>query len=191
MKNKSGIYKIMNKINGKIYIGSAINFKQRWYGNGSHVKTLNKNKHKNMYLQNAWNKYGEDSFEFLIVEECPEDKLIEREQYYLDTLKPWKREIGYNICKIAGNLLGYKHSEEAKQKISLIHKGKNISEKMKNKLREQNVGELSPKAKYNWNLINELRQKYKEGCGIKELAKQYNMYRTTIQTIIENKDYEL
>ena len=52
----SGIYKILNKINGKFYIGSAVNFKRRF---ARHKRLLNINCHPNEYLQNAWNKYWE------------------------------------------------------------------------------------------------------------------------------------
>ena len=60
----SGIYKIVNKINGKYYVGSSkdvINY--RWI---HHKRALRSNRHKNDYLQNAWNKYGEDNFEIII-----------------------------------------------------------------------------------------------------------------------------
>ena len=109
MRKVSGIYQIKNKVNNKIYIGSAASFYYRW---AEHKFLLRKQNHSNYHLQNAWNKYGEDSFEFFIVEECPEDKLIEKEQYYFDKLKP-----EYNICKIAGNTSGYKFTEKQKQKL--------------------------------------------------------------------------
>jgi group I intron endonuclease len=68
-------------------------------------------------LQNAWNKYGEQSFVFEILEYCEPDKLIEREQLYIDWFKCCDREIGFNLKPSAQNSLGYKHTEEAKAKI--------------------------------------------------------------------------
>ena len=65
MKTVSGIYKIRNLINNKIYIGSTINFRQRWY---THKTLLTNNKHPNSHLQNAWNKYGPANFVFEIME---------------------------------------------------------------------------------------------------------------------------
>jgi group I intron endonuclease len=107
----SGIYKIINLINNKIYIGSAINFNLRYR---KHISDLKNNNHCNKKLQNGWNKHGEGSFDFVIIEQViDKTKLLEREQYYLDNLKP-----EYNICKIAGNTLGVKVSDETKKKIS-------------------------------------------------------------------------
>lgn len=97
--NETGIYAIVNKINGKQYIGSAAkSFKQRWR---DHIKTLRGNRHSSPILQAAYNKYGEESIEFKVLEVCDREKCIEREQLYLDTLSP-----EYNICKTAGNTLG-------------------------------------------------------------------------------------
>ena len=79
----SGIYQIENKINSKVYIGSSNNIKRRWQ---KHKALLRHNKHPNSHLQAAWNKYGEDSFEFSIIEECSLSDLLNKEQYYLDTL---------------------------------------------------------------------------------------------------------
>jgi len=136
-----GIYKITNKVNGKIYVGSSINVFNRWR---VHKCCLINNEHHSILLQRAWNRHGEQNFVFEVVEEVSKkEKLIEREQHYLDVLKP-----EYNICKIAGNTLGFKHSEEAKQKISASLKGeknhnfgKHRSEEARQKLSEAQKGE--------------------------------------------------
>ncbi len=131
----SGIYKITNIINDKIYIGSAINFKQRWY---QHKYYLKLNKHQNKYLQNAWNKYGNDSFIFEIVEYCEKEKLIEQEQKWMDLTKCFNLEIGYNLVSFAGNQLGFKHSNESKLKMSIALKGRKLSEETKLKMKGRN-----------------------------------------------------
>lgn len=89
----SGIYKIENKVNGKIYVGSSKDIKNRWM---QHKRELNKNTHHSVKLQRAWNKYGEENFEFSILEECAEDKRLYLEQYYIDKFKSFFE--GYN-CK--------------------------------------------------------------------------------------------
>jgi len=94
-----GIYKITNAINGKFYIGSSKNIKQRWSLHRSH---LNKNKHNNLHLQRAWNKHGKDNFIFEIIEVTGVEILLEKEQDYLNILTPWNNQIGYNVNKIAG-----------------------------------------------------------------------------------------
>lgn len=112
----SGIYEIRNIINNKKYIGSATSIKSRWE---RHRRTLRNNDHANPYLQNAWNKYGEFSFIYSILEVCPKNILIEREQYYIDLLRP-----EYNIRKIASSNYGLKKTKEMKEKMSKIMKGK-------------------------------------------------------------------
>jgi group I intron endonuclease len=112
----SGVYEIKNKLNNHRYIGSSVNILSRFSG---HKYDLHKNKHHSTYLQRAWNKYGESNFEFNILETCEpvKDTLLFIEQKYLD-LKP-----EYNICKIAGNSMGVKHSKEFCIKQSLLKKG--------------------------------------------------------------------
>lgn len=122
-KCQSGIYMIKNLINNKFYIGSAINFKRRWY---NHIRNANLKIHHSKSFENAWHKYGEDNFEFIILEYVEiTENLLNREQFYLDKLQPWKRNIGYNLCPNAGSMLGYKHSDETKRKQSENMKGIN------------------------------------------------------------------
>lgn len=120
----SGIYKFTNTETSKIYIGSAKNLRKRFV---QHTSALKLNKHHSLYFQNAWNKYGEDKFIYEIIEFVEIiDLLLEREQYYLDTLlfaqeyikKESNKflELGYNINPIAANRLGSKQSEEAIRK---------------------------------------------------------------------------
>lgn len=98
-----GVYKIVNTINGKIYIGSSKDIDRRW---SEHIRALELNAHANPHLQNAWNKYGSKSFEFEIVEQCDEKHQYEREQYYIDLYRPFQDK-GYNIVqKISNDLIG-------------------------------------------------------------------------------------
>jgi len=115
----TGVYKIVNSINDKCYIGSTatLGFKKRWW---SHRTKLRVNKHFNQHLQYSWNKYGEQNFRFEVVEECPPAQCIMREQYYFDTLHP-----EYNILQIAGSCRGYRHTDIAKQKIGDACRGEN------------------------------------------------------------------
>lgn len=128
MKNskKAGVYKILNTSTGMCYIGSSFSFKKRF---GEHIRALKSGVHKNDYLQNAWNKYGESSFCFLVVEIVEDvEKILEREQHWIDTI-----ENLYNLCPIAGNAAGYRHTEEAKQRMSEIKKRpENLTVALKN-----------------------------------------------------------
>ena len=76
-----GIYRIKNLINEKSYYGSSKNIEKRWK---KHLNELRKKKHINNFLQNAWNKYGENNFIFEIVQECEEKDLLVIEQKYID-----------------------------------------------------------------------------------------------------------
>jgi len=78
---KSGVYQILNLINGKRYIGSTINFNNRLK---EHRCSLLGNYHKNKHLQNAYNKYGIENFETTIIEYCEKEQLESREQYWMD-----------------------------------------------------------------------------------------------------------
>jgi group I intron endonuclease len=129
---KSGIYLIKNIANNKVYVGSARNANQRWR---EHKHSLKKGKHHSSYLQRAWDKYGEQSFTFDIIEEVTNpEHLIAYEQVYLDYYKSYETDRGYNICKVAGSQLGMKHSEETKRKMS--ESAKNMSEETKKKMSE-------------------------------------------------------
>jgi group I intron endonuclease len=132
----SGIYQIRNLINGKIYIGSAINLKVRKY---NHFYDLKNNKHHNIKLQRSYNKYGLDNFSFEILEYIEnKSKLIEREQFYFDTIKPH-----FNISPTAGSTLGVKCSDELKMKLSLSQKGnKTLSEEHKKRISLLNTGRI-------------------------------------------------
>lgn len=113
-----GIYQILNLVNAKFYIGSATDFNLRW---SQHKWELKNNCHGNTHLQFAWNKYGESSFEFIIIEICDKDKLLEREQFWIDNLKAC--ELGYNIRQTAKSNLGLKWTDAHKEKISKAKRG--------------------------------------------------------------------
>lgn len=116
MSDRSGIYKITNDINGKIYIGSSTMLKRRKW---DHFNKLSAGKHGNSHLQNAYDKYGKEHFHFDILEYIDDvEKLIERENYWIREFRSNNSEFGYNIREDAQSNLGFKHSEETKAKIS-------------------------------------------------------------------------
>jgi hypothetical protein len=86
----SGIYCILNKINGHKYIGQSKSISHI----RQHTYALDKGIHGNPYLQNAWSCYGSATFTFVVIEYCDIEKLDEREQYWIDELDPV-----YNIAK--------------------------------------------------------------------------------------------
>jgi len=150
---KSGIYKILNTINGKFYIGSAVSLNNRFI---RHKSNLNTNKHGNRFLQRAYLKYGAEAFEFHILEYCDKEKLLEREQFYIDMSKPQ-----YNLSPTAGNSLGVKHTtetrarmsaakklmtDETKKKLAAYHKGRKHTDEHKRKIGESRKGKKHSQA---------------------------------------------
>ena len=123
-----GIYKITNKLNGKVYIGQSIDIDTRWR---QHI-----NAKDNFAIHNAIKKYGEENFKFEVLLECPADMLNvwERDMIALyDCMSPY----GYNLTE-GGE--GCKCSEETRLKLSNIRKGKHFSEETKHKISESMKG---------------------------------------------------
>jgi len=119
----TGIYKIENLSNGKVYIGSSISIQKRW---GAHKNSLRRQVHENRHLQNAWNKYGPDGFKWDVLLQCrPSDRLF-YEQRALDAYQ--SASVGYNKHPSAGSGAGLVLSAEARAKISAARKGKPLSE---------------------------------------------------------------
>ena len=106
-----GIYKITNKINGKIYVGQSNDIQRRF------LEHTHRNK---LQIDMAIQKYGKENFIFEILEECPIEQLNEREMYWIETLNSFKN--GYNY-RFGGN--NGRHSERSKKKMSEAHKGDN------------------------------------------------------------------
>lgn len=128
---KSGVYAIRNKVNGKQYVGSAKVFLRRWY---RHSEDLRNGSHHSVLLQRAWNKYGEDSFEFRILEETTAKHAVAQEQVFLNWLQTYDPRLGYNISPTANSSLGVKFSQETKAKMSAARKGKTVSKKTRERL---------------------------------------------------------
>lgn len=99
-KNKSGIYLIKCLASMKFYIGSAKSVYSRLH---CHFDMLRRNDHYNIHLQRSFNKHGERSFVWGVVEFTGLSEMIEREQHFIDSLKPQM-----NIAPLAQNTLGLK-----------------------------------------------------------------------------------
>lgn len=118
-KDLSGIYQIKNKITGQSYIGSSIDLLKRF---SSHKSRLNRNEHRNNYLQNAWNKYGQENFEFNVLfliydtdRKFLDEILLKREKEYITLHKSNSTENGYNLQIVKNNR--FIVSEETREKI--------------------------------------------------------------------------
>jgi len=119
-KNKSGIYRWNNLVNNKNYIGSSKCLASRFSVYYFKKAMFNKLSTRRSIIYSALLKHGYDKFSVDILEFCEINVLVEREQYYLDILKP-----KYNILKAANSKLGSLHSFKTKALMSLKLKGIN------------------------------------------------------------------
>jgi|GEM_PF-3219803 group I intron endonuclease len=126
---ETGIYGIKCSDNGKMYVGSAVWISKRWSG---HRCRLNNNQHHSQHLQNSWNKYGEKSFIFGIIELCDKSDLLKREEFWIEYFKALDREFGFNALNADRKNM----SEETKKKISKSLRGTKRTEETKEKMRQ-------------------------------------------------------
>lgn len=118
-----GIYCFINKYNGKRYIGQSADIERRIL---DHKRYLARGKDNCTLLQNAYNKYGKDSFDLEILEECDTSQLDELEKYYIALFNTTSREFGYNLSSGGSDgLLGHKKSEETRRRMSIAQSGEN------------------------------------------------------------------
>ena len=191
---QSGIYVITNVLNSKLYVGQAICFEARWK---NHKNSLKRGNHSNRHLQHSWNKHGEHSFVFEIIESCPVELLGFREVYWItvfDSLNPSK---GYNI-EMSKEDGGKIVSSETRKKISLKRKlrgglphspesRRRISEgnKGKRRTKEQNSALAKRKAK-SFRLINPSGQ-IVEGLNLRAFARKMALNQGNLQRVVAGK----
>lgn len=162
------IYIIVNRVNGKVYIGSTKDITIRF---NKHKNTLNQFIHHNEHLQRAWNKYGSDSFEFKTLMVCPDNERNHCEQMMMDLYNSQNHNFGYNIRDADEHSV----SEETRLKISKANSGKTRSKEHKQKISEANKGKTS------WNKGIPMSDKTKEKISGENNVKWKNYARITKQ----------
>jgi len=146
-----GIYKIINVVNNKFYVGSAVDLKRR---KARHFSELRNGRHNNRHLQAAWGKYGEQAFVFVVVEQLATDADL------LAAANVWLKEhVGKDHCYnigvdatapmlgMSGELSptwGYRHSGENLKKIGVASKARVQSDDEKQKRRLTMRGKPQP-----------------------------------------------
>lgn len=213
----NGIYKILNTVNNKFYIGSSTNIEHRWRVHRSYLKNK---QHPNIYLQYAWDKYGPECFEFSIVKELEGDPRQEEQRIILET-KCYDREIGYNlsistfapmegkkhsaesIVKMSevkkgkkNSFYGKKHTEETKQRISKAKKNIPLDPEHKKKVLETawKKGEQHINAVLTEQVVYDIKLEYrdtkkKRGFSMRK-SRELGVNYTTIQRIINNETWK-
>lgn len=212
MINKPCVYCIENTIDNKKYIGQTVNPSVR---KRQHFLALKKGKHPNPYMQNAYNKYGKKSFLFKVLIYCEPFELTKYEQTVVNSISS---ESLYNLCLecVDNPMLGKKHSEETKKKMSeekvsennpmygkkhseqtkaLMSKrafeknymrGRKLSPEERKRLSEITKGENSGNAKLTKVQVDEIR-KIRKNYTLKELSNMFNVSTSTISAICLNK----
>lgn len=139
---KSGIYLIRNKFNHKVYVGSSSRLNRRW---NIHKHHLRLGTHHSPYLQNSWRKYGQKSFNFVTIEWVPINKLLAREQYWMDLYESYNRRYGYNVSPTASSNRGIRKT--ASQILHLSEINKKLARSPKVLARLKQIAKL---AKFAW-----------------------------------------
>lgn len=145
--NRAGIYAIINKINGKLYVGSSKNMLNRYNG---HVYDLKKGKHHSIYLQRSVDKHGLKNFKFKVLELIDDISILhDREQYWLDYYESYNHEVGYNISPSAhGGVFANETKEKIRETLKERFKDKNnhpsykriVSKETREKISKANIG---------------------------------------------------
>lgn len=161
-----GVYKITNIATNKSYIGKSIDIKRRFR---KHKYYLNNEQHHNMHLQRSWNLYGEENFNFSIIEECKEEELDYLEMYYIQKYDTVENGFNMNYGGECGR--GYKHTEEFKIKQSVNNRNGNNSKAKKvicegiifDSIKEcAEYYNVSRSAMYHWLYDRKMRQDFVE-----------------------------
>ena len=197
LRSFSGVYCIKNIKNKKVYVGSSISIGKML---SIHRSRLRGGYHPNLHLQRSWNKYGENSFIFRMLEiVLCESEVRNREQFWINSWKVLNPEKGYNTCPDAK---GSRRSEETKRKISKAKKGVPMKKETKIKLSiarkgkpsnltsegRQKIGDASRKRKGIWKHSEETKRKISETKKGKVVRKGFTLSERQKQFL---REYQL
>ena len=198
------IYMLINKINGKKYIGQTNNLRKR-------IKYQHfKEDYGCNVIDKAIRKYGKENFEVEILEEIKIEKLDKREKYWIKEHNTYEGE-GYN-CTPGGKSLrgkdnpmygvslsgekngmyGKERSEEVKERLREFHTGFKYSEETKRKHSENNTGSGNPNAKIKFGDVYKIIKLYfeEDKLGV-EIAKEYDVNKNVIYQILNCKHWTM
>lgn len=183
----AGVYKIVCKPTGEVYVGSAAkSFRTR---RKRHWTDLRRGVHHNFKLQRAWKTYGESEFAFEPVLVCRAEDAVMYEQKVIDAFQPQ-----LNVAVVAGSLLGYAHTAEAKAKIAkyprtrearmLQSQARSVGRKVPTREFEWSVDRVNARRKLTEEDIKAIRAEYSEKrASMRELGRRYGVDHHTISDI--------
>jgi group I intron endonuclease len=174
----SGVYIIRCREDGRVYVGSSAMLRRRL---NHHACTLRNKTHHNRHLSEAWELYGEDGFEFVVLEHVEDaSALVVREQHYIDAYQSHIRRYGFNVDPEAGLVQGQKLVEERRRNISLGHLGICPTEEHKKKISNAQR-KLSPEQ------VATVRIRIAEGRRLKDIAAEVGCSGSTIFNVKHEK----
>jgi len=134
------IYRIRNLVDGKVYIGQAVNFEKR---KSRHLWELRSGRHKNEHMQRAWLVHGESNFVFEVLEDgIPSGALVEAEQRHIDGHGSFDCAKGYNKAPVAGSNIGVKYSDDAKLRMSAAQRGRTFTDEARKRISATLTGKV-------------------------------------------------
>lgn len=137
--NVVGIYAIRNMVDGRIYVGSSTRFLGIRFS--EHRKLLRGNRHHSIFLQRSWNKHGEPSFVFELIEIVTDPSaLLPREQFWIDKHRSFDKKFGFNISPTAGNSAGRIISAATRAKMSASKTGRRLTPETRAKMSASRTG---------------------------------------------------
>ena len=192
-KNKFGIYGITNKINGKTYVGqTGENFQRRYW---HHQWKLRNNCHDNSHLQAAWNKYGEDNFEYFVIEVLDDkSKLNDLEITYIANYKSIGKS--YNMALGGVGKRGVPMSEKSKQIVGQKNRehmlGSKLSQETKNKMSRTRTGLIVNRKtdRLNKDSVKTIKQMLINGFSATEVSKHLDIDYSLIKNMISNNTWK-
>ena len=182
---------IKNLVNGKVYIGqTTMRFVKRFW---HHQWMLNHNRHDNVHLQSAWNKYGEDNFEFSVIYVLENNENLDNlEKDYI--AKYNAINFGYNI-QTGGNVILCDYiPESSRKKVGELNRqrllGTKLSEKTRRKMSEQRMGSKNGFAKLTEDDVREIKRMIKDGVRPKDIYTKYNITYGNFKMIRSGKTWK-
>lgn len=176
------VYEIVCTTTDQRYVGSSTRFYKRLLG---HFKTLRRGRHPNPYLQHVYDLYGEDTFTVNILETCTAENMLEREQYYIDTLKP---ELNIALSSTAP-MLGRKKTAESVEKSASKVRGRTRKSKETDVL--DSVAPSSYYRTFPDEVVVKIREMYATGkYSYVMIAESLGVSDQTIMLIVQRRRYK-
>jgi group I intron endonuclease len=181
-----GVYRITHTPSRRHYVGSSRDICQRWC---EHRALLRRGKHPNTHLQNSWVRYGEGSFEFVLIEETSLSLCIERELYWISALQSSYTDGGFNLKVPDKAKGGFTHSAESVERMVTARKGWHHSEHSKRLISIGSKGHLQSN-KLDVETVLKIREKLVEGLPGWKVAEMFNVSQPTVSEIRNRRTWK-